>query len=199
MSGCVKRKIETLTQRGESVARASLAKLRRGVGKPPWSIPALWGLVFADVPDKLSSDHARQIAEENAIYTAITLYALHQQSSDVKQSPMSISGISLGAAARKLASARDGDQWGEGPVRRRFVDAAASDSTKEFAQHLRGFVQLLRAEGIPLDYPALAEDLYWFHFLKTRDDVRRQWGLDFYRNKNADMTNNEEEEKRNEQ
>jgi CRISPR system Cascade subunit CasB len=156
-------------------------------------MPALWGLVFADMPSELSDGRAELTEEENAIYAAVTFYAMHQQSRDVKQSPMSVPGVSLGAAMRRLASVRDGDQWDEGPIRRRFVNAATSDSTEEFVLHLRGLVQLLRAERVPLDYPALAADLYRFHFAEARDGVRRDWGLEFYRHKNADTTNNGEE------
>jgi CRISPR system Cascade subunit CasB len=158
------------------------------VGKSPWSIPALWGLVFEGMPDECSND----CAAENAIYAAITLYAMHQQSRDVKKSPMSVPKVSLGAAVHRLASVRDGDQWNKGPVWRRFVRAVTSNDVEEFALHLRGLVQFLRSEGISLDYPALAENLYWFHFSKGRDRVRRSWGLDFYKNKKEDTKNDEE-------
>jgi len=51
----------------------------------------------------------------------------------------------------------------------------------ECVHHLRGLVQLLRAEGIPLDYPELAYDLYRYQTLDGTQQVRLLWGQDFYR------------------
>jgi CRISPR system Cascade subunit CasB len=191
VSEYVEKKIKALKKQRESAVRAALAKLRRGIGKPPWSIPELWGLVFSDISIEIDGKSKEFTAAEKAIYAAMTLYALHQQGKDVKQFPMSEKGASFGAVIRRLAIARDGEQWDEGPVRRRFIQAATSDGVEEFAVHLRGLVQLLRAEGIPLDYPKLAEDLYWFHFPASRDRASRSWGLEFYR-KNDNIINNEE-------
>ena len=48
------------------------------------------------------------------------------------------------------------------------------------AHHLRGLIQLLRAEEIPLDYVHLAENLYDFQNPDSRPGVRLEWGQDFY-------------------
>ncbi|MCL4463236.1 MAG: type I-E CRISPR-associated protein Cse2/CasB [Firmicutes bacterium] len=48
-------------------------------------------------------------------------------------------------------------------------------------------ILLIRAKDIPLDYPALTQDLYWFQFPDRRDGIRLKWGQDFYR-----VTRNEE-------
>ena len=56
-----------------------------------------------------------------------------------------------------------------------------SESIDEFAHHLRSMVQLLKAEGIGLDYVQLTKDLYWFQIPELRDNLRLRWGQDFYR------------------
>ena len=57
----------------------------------------------------------------------------------------------------------------------------------ECLHYLRGLIQLLRAEGIPLDYPALAYDLYRYQTPGGAQKARLLWGQDFYR-----MTKNDE-------
>lgn len=57
---------------------------------------------------------------------------------------------------------------------------------------MRGMVQLLRSQDIPLDYPALAEDLFWFQIPSQRAKVCLRWGQDFYR---RDLSENHEENK----
>ena len=46
---------------------------------------------------------------------------------------------------------------------------------------MRGIIQLLRGEGIPIDYPMLAADLYRYQFNSLVSNVRLKWGQDFYR------------------
>lgn len=51
----------------------------------------------------------------------------------------------------------------------------------ECLHHLRGLIQLLRRDGIPLDYVELAGDLYVFQTPDGAARIRLQWGQDFYR------------------
>ena len=67
-----------LLQFGDNVLRAALAELRRGVGKKPGDIPQLWGYFLQDMPEEFFGNKEPSKAEW-AIYTALTLFALHQQ------------------------------------------------------------------------------------------------------------------------
>ena len=58
-------------------------------------------------------------------------------------------------------------------IQRRFNVLATSADIQELAHHLRGMVQLLRSEGISLDYPDLAKDLY----LYQNEDYRSQCSI----------------------
>ena len=46
---------------------------------------------------------------------------------------------------------------------------------------MRGMVQLLRSEGIGLDYVRLATDLYLYQFASNVSSVRLHLGQDLYR------------------
>jgi len=178
VKGFVKHKIIKLTEsKNESEVRATLARLRRGVGKAPGSMPALWGVTMDGMPEELVSNSESPTYGEWATHTALTLYALHQQGKDIKGQGMHMEGAALGASLRKLIK----DDADEVRVKRRFDAAATSEDLGEISHHMRGLVQLLKAQGIPLDYPALAEDLYRFQTPEARDSVRLKWGRDFYR------------------
>ena len=184
----VKRKISQMIEgKNEAAARATLAKLRRGIGKAPGSMPEPWGVTLEGLPDSLIGKGGDAPTRgEWAVHTALTLYALHQQGKDLKKQCMSKDGESFGAAVRRLCKTDDDEKR----VKRRFDAAATSDSLEEFSHHLRGLVQLLKAEDVPMDYPTLAGDLYWFQVPDAKDSVRLRWGRDFYR-----IRKNDENEK----
>ncbi len=173
----VKKKLFLLRERGDNSIAAELAKLRRGVGCAPGEIPELWGYFLEDMPEEMLSVNGAPTFAEWACYTALTLFALHQQGSDIKTGCVNAEDMPLGKAIRLLAPNED-----ELPaVRRRFNSMATSDDIAEAAGHLRGLVQLLRSKNIPLDYPALAADLYDFQFSDRLPRVRLRWGEQFYR------------------
>ncbi|MCL5981578.1 MAG: type I-E CRISPR-associated protein Cse2/CasB [Firmicutes bacterium] len=175
----VKRKIDWLAEsKGESAVRATLARLRRGIGKDPGSLPDLWDVTLSGMPEALLGKGEEPTYGERAVHTALTLYALHQQGKDLKKLCMNREGEFLGIAVRKLL---EHDRNNEDAVRRRFNAVAMSDSFERFSWQLRGLIQILKAKDILLDYPALTEDLYWFQFPDKRDGIRLKWGQDFYR------------------
>lgn len=164
-------------------SRAMLAKLRRGIGKQPGDLPELFEIVLRDLSEELYGKGNEPSYSEWAIYTALTLFALHQQGKD---HPMSVvgksednnTGNSLGAAVGYLVK-RDRDR--EPAIKRRFDAVTTANEFTEFAHHARGLIQLLRAEDIALDYPCFAEDLFWYQFDEMRNRVRLRWGEDYYR------------------
>lgn len=174
----VKSKIYRLfVSQNESTTRATLAKLRRGIGKPPGSMPELWEVTLDGLPEALCGTGDETSAGEWAVHTTLTLYALHQQGKDPRSHCMSQEGGTLGSSVRKLVKSEEDEKR----IKRRFDAVATADSPEECSHHLRGLIQLLKAEDISLDYPVLAEDLYWFQFSSVRDAIRLRWGRDFYR------------------
>lgn len=172
-------KIEQMSSvQNQSKSKAMLAKLRRGIGKKPGSIPELWGIVMDGFPDELMGRGDEASFAEQAVYTVLTLFALHQQG---KEWCVSEENMVLGVAVRNLSN-QDKDR--ESAIRRRFNAAATADSLVEFSHHLRGLVQIMKARNIKLDYPTLAYDLYRFQLPTQRESVRMRWGRDYYRMSN---------------
>lgn len=152
---------------------AALARLRRGVGKPPGSL--LDVLEYTAAPEIVEGWHSDAPSPaEIAVHHGLTLYAMHQQSRRVA---MHQSGHRLGRSLRRLAG--EGVRDPENRVLRRFNMLGTAATFDEAVHHLRGLVQLLRGKDIPLDYARLSQELYsWQVFGPER--VRLVWGRDFH-------------------
>lgn len=178
----VKQKVELLRHALEkSRGKAELALLRRGVGKEPGELPSLWGMLLEQMPEELQGKGKTPSRGEWAVYTALTLYALHQQG---QGQSMNQPGMTLGRAIHMLVPA--GNQDAEERVLRRFNQMATSSDMVELAQHLRGIIELLRANGIPLDYVDLSGDLYNYQLVDYQNTVRLKWGREYYYVKQQD-------------
>jgi CRISPR system Cascade subunit CasB len=181
IAGFVRRKIALLDEE-TARSRALLAKLRRGIGKPPGALPEIWGITLADMPDEWTSRGSKPSRAENAVYTALTLYALHRQG---KARSMNTEDKSMTfASAAALLIRKDENRFDA--VKRRFDAVATALEFTELAYHARGIVQLLKAEDINMNYPVFAQDLLFFQFPDLADNVRLRWGEDFYRNTNRE-------------
>lgn len=178
----VRHRIEALAGGGDAASRATLAILRRGIGRLPGSMPELWSATFRGMPEEMMGTGKTPTRAEWAVHIGLTLFALHQQGNSPKEKCMHQEGRSLGASVRALIH-NDDD---EARVKRRFDAVATSDGLPELASHLRGLVQLFKSEGIGLDYAQLTEDVYRFQFPEARDSVRLNWGRDFYRSGQAE-------------
>ena len=175
-----KYKLEGLQSKEEMSAatRGILAALRRGIGKAPGELPELWGMLFDRINDDLVGKDGPSNAEW-AVYTALTLYALHQQSNT---KPMHKEGVSIGTAAAGLV-----EQEEDTPrILKRLHLIATAVSPEDLAYHLRGVVTLLRTKEIALDYARLAKELFLFHTEEYGNSIRLAWGRDFYREKYHD-------------
>lgn len=165
-------KIESLFNQSKTNSRP-LAELRRGIGKRPGEIPQLWKYIFDTMPEEFYGNDEPSYAEW-AVYTALTLYAMHQQGQDKN---MYQHGQSIGFAMSRLASDKDAKER----ISKRFSMVATSIDMEELSHHIRGVIQLLKRDGIGLDYPKLARDLYLFQIPACSSDVKLRWGQDFYR------------------
>ncbi|GAA5112698.1 type I-E CRISPR-associated protein Cse2/CasB [Haloechinothrix salitolerans] len=161
--------------RESSSARADLARLRRGIGKPAGSVPEIWELTIGAVPSKLAGKDDGLSRAEQAAHTALTLYAMHQQSVSI---PMHVAGVSFGRAVGRL---RLVDQRSEQAVTRRFMAAATAVSIAELLTHVRGLITQLGSAELGMDYAAFADDVSKLLTPATAQAVRLRWGRDFYR------------------
>lgn len=155
-----------------SAAVAALACLRRGAGKPTGSVLEIVEHTHHEAFVRGWEDDTPSHAE-NAAHAALTLYAVHQQS---QRRGMHATGRRFGSAVRKLAPELRAD----GPVARRFAAVGTADSFTELSHHLRGLVQLMRANQVAVDYGRLARDLWLWQLPGRADSVRLRWGRDFH-------------------
>ena len=191
-------KIKRLLEDNSSWSRTMLAKLRRGIGKQPGELQELDEVFLGGMPEELFGKDGNPSYAEWAVYTALTLFALHQQGKE-KDHPMNDTGNpekkeygnSLGAAVGYLARENKGR---ESAIKRRFDAVATANDFTELAYHARGLIQLLKAENISLDYPRFAMDLYSYQFDDTRNSIRLRWGEDYYRVVNKNKEGEEDNE-----
>lgn len=156
-------------------ARATLSRLRRAVAQEPGEDPLAWNVVAEDVlgelpPQDIGRGNAPSTAEW-AAFSAVTLFASHQQS---QREPMHVKGVSLGAAAARLRKATD-----SGSIKQRLDAVMVASTPRSLRYHLRSLVSLLGAHGIPLDYGQLAEDLRRLRQPTRRSGVLLRWGRDY--------------------
>lgn len=181
----MRQKIERLKDLPENQLRAELAKLRHGIGHAPGEIPAIWGAFLTDLPEEFyRNDDGNASPGEWAVYTALTMFALHQQGHDFGSEWMNVDGMKFGASVRKLAKKDEGKGEDEDKLKRiraRFNKIATASDLPELNHHLRGVINLLSGNGIKLDYADLAVDLYNYSYAEGRTKVRLKWGQDFCR------------------
>ena len=155
----------------ESRARGEMAALRKGASRDSGELPEIWELTSVEIPEYASDAPTR---EEIAVHTAMTLYAVHQQS---RTEPMFAPGRGLGRAARSLIGPPDEENPS---ARARFNALVTSTTVTELRHHLRGFVSLLRARSIPLDHAMLADDILHFQQPGRAKKVRLAWARQYY-------------------
>ncbi|MEU1128328.1 type I-E CRISPR-associated protein Cse2/CasB [Streptomyces sp. NPDC005900] len=168
----------------ESHAVAALARLRRGAGKDVSQMPDLWGLADTGPLHDRPAEGGRPLSEsdllraENAVYAALTLWALHQQSrgTAMHRPGSDTAPRALGAAVRQLMPPGEIAEL----IRKRLVRAATAPGLTTLNQRLRELVLLLRGSDIALDYALLAGQLYSWQEPSGREAVRRMWGRSFH-------------------
>ncbi|MEV6071896.1 type I-E CRISPR-associated protein Cse2/CasB [Nocardia sp. NPDC052001] len=173
-----------------STAVATLARLRRGVGRPAGSLPELYEPTLGGLPDILTDPSVLTAVEregaatswEQAAHDAITLYAWHQQS---KRDRMHRHGAGFGAAMRLL-----GDRTSPEAVRRRFHAVGTAGNHDARLILLRGLISQLRAHAIALDYGVFAHELRRLNDRTYAHEVLLTWGRDYHRSLDTDSNSN---------
>jgi CRISPR system Cascade subunit CasB len=145
-----------------------LAALRRGVGREPGDVPAMWPHYT-----QLRSD-GRLTSALRAEHAALTLFAVHQQS---QRWPAHRSGVGIGSAVLQLRRHKD---LSPEAVDRRFAAAATATTISELHNHLRGLVTQLRTISHGLDYTQLFRDLHAWQVPDRVGSVRRRWGAQYF-------------------
>lgn len=167
--------LQTGYQADRADAVAKLARLRRAVPAGRQLSPDAWD-IFDGMPAQLLGEGDEPSKAEFAAVGSLALFAIHQQSR--RDAGMHQRGRqhTLGRAVAQLSRAVDSQG-----VDRRFRALARSGDVVAALQHLRGLITQLRAERIPLDYGALARDLYNLQYPGSVHGVRMRWTRDFHK------------------
>jgi CRISPR system Cascade subunit CasB len=144
--------------------RASLAALRRALGKSPGEAAEAHRYVVPWLPPSASR------RQEEAYYLVAALFAWHQGS----WPPTSErdDATNLGASLRRLAGRTEGES-----VERRLT-VLLNSHPEDLARHLRHVVGLLKAHEVPIDWAQLLRNVQDWHRLDRR--VQRAWAKAFW-------------------
>ncbi len=176
--------------------KAMIANLRRGAGREIGELPQLLGILLKDMPKEFWSKDGTATKEEWVCYTVLTLYALHQQGYDAKKQWMHTDEeVSMGTALYRLKNSYGNDPNAEQRIVQKMRMLATAVDRKELSYHLRGIVQLLRSNGIFMNYQKLAGDLYEMQFQEGKKRVCLKWGQDFYGGRTQEENEENEEKK----
>ncbi|MFE6508107.1 type I-E CRISPR-associated protein Cse2/CasB [Nocardioides sp. NPDC057764] len=154
-------------------AAATLARLRRVDPTRPNN--EAWD-VFDSMPERLLGRGDDPSHAELAATTALVLFAIHQQSRRDAGMHSRRQDDTFGRAAARLKLAT-----GAPGVERRFRAITRAHNLTSAIPHLRGLITQLRGERIPLDYSALARDLYDLQQPARVHNVQMRWTRDYHR------------------
>lgn len=180
-----------------SATKAMLARLRNSIGRDISQTVGVWQEVFAEMPLEFLSPDGVVTKEESAVFTALQLYALHQQGSSASvnahdlESEENVENISnkwmnIGYSLSELRTGEDAPS-----IDRRFNAMITSATFQEMAVHLRHLISIFKSKSsAKINYAKLAEDLFWFQNGK-QEQIRLRWGQSYYRNKKNSMEGTE--------
>lgn len=159
-----------------SSTRALFANIRNSINKS--SSDAL-AFVFNNMPEEYIGFGKELSDYEQAILTAIQMYALHQQSNE-----KSVLKIEYNEGEKRqnlgdaLSTLRGSDNKS---IDRRFNAMILSSNYLQLQNHLRQFIKLLKAKSdAKVDYASVADDLFWF-LKNQKDGVKIKWSRSYYK------------------
>lgn len=152
------KKVPALVQHLLSLAedRAALARLRRGLGKPPGADVASYPDVVPFIPD-------RDLAPQRSwpYFVVAALFAAHPRHH--------ADAGNFGASVRRLPAS---------PTRDGRFKALLNAHEDELGAHLRQLVRQLESQGIAIDWVSLLGDLRWWSHGEQR--VQQRWARAFW-------------------
>lgn len=176
--------IQTLYGNGNP-DKAVLASVRSASSITSQRAQKVWPILMANLPSDLLSKSGRPTRAETAIYSAIRLYAIHQQGKDsiVCGNSLTIDpkdGVTLFEALANLR--RNADI--RVALDRRIQPLLETTNIDSVINSITHLVAILKANNgtQKIDYPRLAKDLYWFQSnFKRANEVRLLWGQQYFR------------------
>lgn len=162
-----------------SSTRALFANIRNSINKSSSNNLDTLAFVFNNMPEEYIGFGKELSDYEQAILTAIQMYALHQQSNE-----KSVLKIEYNEGEKRqnlgdaLSTLRGSDNKS---IDRRFNAMILSSNYLQLQNHLRQFIKLLKAKSdAKVDYASVADDLFWF-LKNQKDGVKIKWSRSYYK------------------
>lgn len=162
-----------------SSTRALFANIRNSINKSSSNNLDALAFVFNNMPEEYIGFGKELNDYEQAILTAIQMYALHQQSNE-----KSVLKIEYNEGEKRqnlgdaLSTLRGSDNKS---IDRRFNAMILSSNYLQLQNHLRQFIKLLKAKSdVKVDYAGVADDLLWF-LKNQKDGVKIKWSRSYYK------------------
>ncbi len=154
-------------------ASGEMATLRLGVMKQPGAVIGATSFALADIPSDLKGHAGVPTKAEWAAYTALTLYACHQQG---HAAIMHVPETSLGKAYRTVLAK---DKLANERFNQMISELSKAQRIEQLAARLKKITSWLSSQGAGLDYVQLAGDIYDWQFQDSRNAVFLKWVQDF--------------------
>ena len=146
--------------------RAALAALRRGLGKEPGTVPAVYPYIMPFVHE------ADPPWVEMRFQLIAPLFAWHQLDWPRESSQGTSPVHNLGASLARLRRAVDSES-----IEQRFV-ALLNAHSDDLPNHLRHAVGLLKTRDLPIDWAQLLQDLAGWNWESRA--IQRAWAKAFW-------------------
>lgn len=162
--------------------REILAKLRRTSGKPLSYVLSTVPIIVKYMAEK---SYSKPTYEEQAIVTALQIYAWHQQgkSTSVNTEENKNIGHSLSILRTETHTSS---------MDKRFTRFIMEDDFNSMVIQLRQMIRLLKSKSEErVNYSVLAKDLYWF-LSGSKENVRLMWARAYYSIKRKEGENTNE-------
>lgn len=165
-----------------SAARAAMAHLRRGLGKPPGMAPEMDRYILPVLPP------AANARVEEAYYTVASLFAYwHQGRDKVDERPPATIGASLRTLVNKEEDAQKRENL-EKSIEKRLT-ALLNCHRDNLPEHLRHIVALLKTKEVPLDWAQLLRDINGWD--QDSRIVQHSWAKGFWQ-KSAEVLSDQQ-------
>ncbi|KGF07365.1 CRISPR-associated protein CasB [Tissierellia bacterium S7-1-4] len=178
--------------RDASSTKALLANMRNSADKDISNNVDALAYVFSNLSYGEDDRGGELSYMEQAIFTAIQMYAIHQQSN--VESVLKFGNNDENESREKKYKANIGDALAtlrsdeSESIDKRFNAMITATNFNKLSYHLRQMIKILKSKSdAKVDYAKLAEDLYWF-MIGRKEEVRLSWARSYYKyRKNEEM------------
>lgn len=180
--------------RDASSTKALLANMRNSADKDISNNVDALAYVFSNLSYGEDDRGGELSYMEQAIFTAIQMYAIHQQSNVESVLKFGNNDENESGEKKNKYKANIGDALAtlrsdeSESIDKRFNAMITATNFNKLSYHLRQMIKILKSKSdAKVDYAKLAEDLYWF-MIGRKEEVRLSWARSYYKyRKNEEM------------